>query len=170
MLRPPLQADLTGFAKMQAEEESMRYLGGVTSVHGAWRMMAAIAGSWSLLGFGMFSLIARSDNRWIGRVGPWRPGGNEGGWPGNEVGWGLLESERGKGYAYEAAVASIDWAFSALGWDEVVHVIEPDNRASVALAERLGSRFLRTATLPPPISVETDVYGQTREAWQTRKR
>lgn len=155
---------------MHAEPESMRYLGGVTSWQSSWRMMAAIAGSWSLLGFGMFSVIERRSEQWIGRVGPWRPGGSSGDWPGNEVGWGILEGSRGLGYAREAAVASIDWAFDTLGWLEVIHCIEPSNTNSIKLAERLGAVWLRSATLPPPISVDIRVYGQTRESWRTRKR
>eukprot|EP01035_Chromulina_nebulosa_P015713 gene15714-20812_t len=36
-------------------------------------------------------------------------------------------------YAHEAAVASIDYAFDVLGWDNVIHTIDPANTASVAL-------------------------------------
>ena len=45
-----------------------------------------MAGSWALNGFGMFSVIEKASGLWLGRIGPWRPDG----WPGNEVGWGLV--------------------------------------------------------------------------------
>lgn len=169
MLRPPTQADFPDFAAMHAEEETMRFLGGATGPHAAWRMMAQLAGSWALLGFGMFSLIEKQSGRWVGRVGPWRPAGEGGGWPGPEVGWGVRAAFAGKGYAHEAASAAIDWAFDHLGWAEVIHCIEPDNARSIALAERLGSRRLRAGALPPPINVDVDIYGQSRAEWRARR-
>lgn len=169
ILRPPTQEDFPAFAAMQAEAETMRFLGGPTGPDAAWRMLAQLAGSWALLGFGMFSVIEKQSGCWVGRVGPWRPGGEGGGWPGSEVGWGVRADFAGKGYAHEAAVAAIDWAFDHLGWSEVIHCIEPQNARSIALAERLGSKRLRAATLPPPINLDIDVYGQSREAWTARR-
>jgi RimJ/RimL family protein N-acetyltransferase len=132
--------------------------------------MATMAGSWAILGFGMFSVIERASGRWIGRLGPWRPGGESGGWPGNEVGWGLVRAAQGKGFAYEGAAAAMDWAFAALGWTDVIHCIDPNNTPSIALAERLGSKRLRVAHVPPPIDAEIDIYGQSREQWRARAR
>jgi RimJ/RimL family protein N-acetyltransferase len=165
-LRPPVQADLDGFAAFNADERVTRFLGGVQPRSVAWRGMATLAGSWSLMGFAMFSVIERSSGQWIGRVGPWYPEG----WPGTEVGWGLLASAWGKGYATEAAAACIDWAFDNLGWSEVIHTIAADNAPSKAVAARLGSHYLRQGVLPDPISMELEVWGQSRDAWRARPR
>lgn len=171
ILRPPVQADFDGFAAMAADAETMRFLGGVTPRDGAWRVMAAVTGAWSLLGYSMFSVIERASGEWIGRLGPWRPGGKAGGWPGDEVGWGLLRSAAGKGLAYEGTTAAMEWAFETLGWEHVIHSIAPDNVRSIALAERLGSRRERTGVaLPAPMdSVVLDIYGQSRAAWRRRR-
>jgi RimJ/RimL family protein N-acetyltransferase len=113
----------------------------------------------------MFSVIEKATGRWIGRLGPWQPEG----WPGTEVGWGLVREAWGKGYAYEGAVAAIDWAFQHLGWTEVIHSINADNAPSLALAKRLGSRFLRHSGLPEPYQdVTVEIWGQTREEWSRR--
>ena len=135
ILRPPVAADLDGFAAFTAEPEAMRFLGGPQPRNPAWRTLAMLAGSWALHGFGMFSVIEKASGRWIGRLGPWRPEG----WPGTEIGWGLLPSAQGKGYAYEGAVAATDWAVDHLGWRDIIHTIAPDNAPSIALARRLGS-------------------------------
>jgi len=169
ILRPPVQADLDGFAAMGAEEETMRHLGGRHDRDMAWRLMAGINGSWALLGFSMFSMIEKESGRWIGRTGPWRPGGESCNWPGNEVGWGVCKAFAGKGYVFEAAEAAMAWAFETLGWDEIVHCIAPDNVRSIALAERLGSAKLREARLPAPAFVDVDVYAQSRAQWRTRR-
>ncbi len=80
--------------------------------------------------------------------------------------WGLIRSVWGKGYATEGAAAAIDWAFTTLGWTEVIHCIDAQNLASVAVALRLGSHYQRSARLPAPFeSLEVDVWGQSREEW-----
>lgn len=171
ILRPPTQADFDGFAEMCQEAETMKFLGGAAPRDTAWRNMAGVAGSWALLGYGMFSVIEKSTGQWIGRLGPWRPAGDAGGWPGSEVGWGLLSRAQGRGYATEGASAAIDWAFEALGWNSVVHCIAPENLASIAVAERLGSYRQRTNVLMPPplIDVYVDIYGQSAAEWRARR-
>lgn len=170
ILRPPIQADFEGFASMAREEGTMRFIGGVTSRHGAWRGMATLSGAWTLLGFSMFSVIEKQTGEWIGRLGPWYPGGPSGGWPGAEIGWGLVARAQGRGYAAEGAAAAIDYAFDVLGWDRIIHCIHKDNTPSIRLAERLGSRRQReNIPLPPPFDVVVDIYGQDRNEWRSRQ-
>ncbi len=171
ILRPPAQEDFDGFAQMASEEETMRFIGGVVPRDAAWRGMATLAGSWALLGYGMFSVLRRDTGEWIGRLGPWRPGGKEGGWPGDEVGWGLKASAMGQGFAAEGAIAAIDWAFDHLGWDHVIHSIDKKNAPSIALAERLGAKLEREdLALPAPFDMHmVDIYGQSKAAWRARR-
>ena len=165
LLRPTAAEDLDGWAELMADAEASRFIGGPVPRAAAWRGLATMAGSWALKGFGMFSLIEKASGRWIGRVGPWQP--EE--WPGTEVGWGILRSAWGRGYATEAAAATIDWAFDTLGWDDVIHCIDPANAESIRVAERLGSSNRGPGKLPPPVEgYPVDVWGQTREEWRRR--
>ena len=167
LLRPIAAADFDGWAEFMADPETSRFIGGPVPRAAAWRGMTAMAGSWALQGFAMFSLIEKASGRWIGRVGPWQPEQ----WPGTEVGWGIVRSAWGQGYAYEAAVATIDWAFDRLGWTDVIHCIDPDNRSSQKLAERLGSVNRGPGKLPPPFEAyPVDIWGQTREEWRRGRR
>jgi RimJ/RimL family protein N-acetyltransferase len=164
-LRPPLAEDFDGWVELMGDPESSRFIGGPVARAAAWRGIAAMAGSWALHGYGMFSMIERETGRWIGRTGPWCP--EE--WPGTEVGWGILKSAWGRGYAYEAAVATIDWAFDNLGWTDVIHCIDPANTPSQKLAERLGSANRGPGKLPPPFdSYPVEIWGQSRESWRMR--
>lgn len=163
ILRPPEERDLDGFAALMADEKSARYVGGQQGRSGAWRGMAAMAGSWALRGYGMYSVIERSSGRWIGRVGPWQPEG----WPGAEVGWGLVRSAWGNGYATESAETAIGWAFDTLGWSDVIHCIDPDNHPSARVAERLGSARRGSAYLPEPFdNSPVEIWGQSRAQWR----
>jgi RimJ/RimL family protein N-acetyltransferase len=56
----------------------------------------------------------------------------------HEVGWRLREDVWGQGYAKEAAIASIAFAFDRLGSQKVVAITFPGNEASWGLMERLG--------------------------------
>jgi RimJ/RimL family protein N-acetyltransferase len=166
ILRVPAAEDLDAWAAFAADPEVTRFLGGTGDRAMAWRQLCTMAGAWVINGFSMFSVIEKASGRWVGRLGPWQPEG----WPGTEVGWGLAREAWGKGYAAEGATAAIDWAFATLGWTEVTHAIEPANRPSQLLAERLGSRILRQAVLPAPFDVPVDVWGQSREEWLARER
>ncbi len=165
LLRPPVREDFEGWVLMAADPVTMATLGGVQPRSVAWRAFVQMAGSWSLYGYGMFSVIERATGRWIGRVGPWRPDG----WPGNEVGWGLISDRHGHGYATEAATAAIDWVVDVLQWPEFIHCIDPSNERSIALARRLGSACLRQADLPAPHVQQVDIYGQSAADWRRRR-
>ena len=117
-------------------------------------------------GYSMFSVIERDSGRWVGRIGPWQPEG----WPGTEVGWGVDRRFAGKGYAYEAAVAAIDYAVDVLGWTNMIHTIDPDNLASIRLAERLGSTNRGPSALPDPLAhFRVDAWGESADQWRARR-
>lgn len=167
ILRVPRAEDFEGYAELLADEEACRFIGGHMPRAAAWRKFLQQPGAWLVQGFGMFSVVEKSSGDWLGQLGPWRPEG----WPGNEVGWAFRRAAWGCGYATEAAVAAIDWAFDQLHWRDIIHCIHPDNHPSQALAKRLGSRNQGPGRLPAPFEdARTDVWGQTREEWFARRR
>ena len=77
----------------------------------------------------------------------------------------------GKGYATEAAQASVNHAFGALDAEEVIAEIRPENKKSRRVAERLGmaisGSFVKTykgKEMPHLI------YVITKEEWTARRR
>ena len=166
ILRSPRSEDLDAWIGFHADAEVMEHLGGVQGPELTWRSICTMTGAWTIRGFSMFSVIEKATGNWVGRLGPWQPEG----WPGTEVGWALARHAWGKGYASEGAVAAIDYAVDILGWDEVIHTIDPANTGSIRVAERLGSRVLRQAMAPPPFTgTQWDVYGQSADAWRARR-
>ena len=165
VLRPAEVADLDRWAEMMADEESARYVGGVQQKAMVWRSLMTQAGAWTLTGVAMLSVVEKSSGQWIGRVGPWQPFG----WPGTEVGWSLHPDAWGKGYAVEAARAMMNYAFTALGWTDIIHCIDPSNTRSQRVAERLGSSNRGPGRLPAPYEhALVEIWGQTREQWRSR--
>lgn len=166
LLRPPIPADFESWAQFQADPVTTRFVGGPQNREQCWRSFRTMAGAWALDGFAMFSVIEKASGAWIGRLGPWMPLG----WPGTEVGWGLLPEAQGKGYAVEGAAAAMDWAFEALGWQDVIHCIDPANIASQRVAKALGSKNRGPGRLPAPFDhAPIDLWGQTAADWRARR-
>ena len=135
ILRQPQSEDFEPWVQFHADEEVMRFLGGVQGPELTWRAVCTMTGSWTIEGFSMFSIIEKQTGDWIGRLGPWRPNG----WPGTEIGWGLARSAWGKGYATEAALAVRGFERARLGKTGVVSYIHHGNAASARVAARLGA-------------------------------
>jgi RimJ/RimL family protein N-acetyltransferase len=166
LLRPPRRQDFDAWAAFLADDVAMRHLGGAQARSVAWRTFLAMAGAWHIQGFAMFSVLEKDGGRWVGRVGPWMPEG----WPGTEIGWGIVRERWGRGYAVEAAAAAIDWAIAELGWTDVIHVVDPANAASQRVAAKLGARNRGRGRLPAPYEdVVADIWGQTRAEWLARR-
>lgn len=65
-----------------------------------------------------------------------------------DVGFAFLPGYNGRGYAYEAASASLSYAMEALGIEQVAAIVLPNNAPSIKLLEKLGLTFVRTFTFP----------------------
>lgn len=166
LLRRPSAEDLDGWAAFSADPVATEHLSGPVERSVAWRQLCTMAGAWDIAGFGMFSVIERATGKWVGRLGPWQPEG----WPGTEVGWGVASEFAGKGYAYEGAVAAMDYAVEVLGWTTVIHTIAPENTRSIRLAQRLGSYNMGPTSLPAPYAdVAVDAWGQTAAEWRAKR-
>lgn len=100
----------------------------------AWRHMATIVGHWHLRGFGFWGVFERATGRLLGRVGFHQPEG----WPDFELGWTLGRHAWGKGYATEAAQRCVAYARDEMKRDHLISLVDPQNTASVRVAERIG--------------------------------
>ena len=89
-----------------------------------------------------------------------------------EVGYALLVSEWGKGYANEAVTALLDWGFEHLDLNRVEADIDPRNTPSARALERLG--FVREGHLRERWIVAGEVcdswiYGLLASEWKARR-
>lgn len=163
ILRPPVLADLEHFTKMRADFERSEHSGGGLDAQGAWTRFTSWVGGWQLYGFGMFSVIEKSSNIWIGNIGPVKMFS----WHGQEFGWALIKEADGKGYAQEGSLAALDWCFKNLEFDEYVHSISPNNDASAKLAKRIGARFIGEMALPAPYEGHIDhIWKSFKSDWK----
>ena len=65
-----------------------------------------------------------------------------------EIGWLVARAHQDSGYATEAGEALRDHGFQVLGREELISVIQPANRASIRVAEKLGGVYWRDWVTP----------------------
>lgn len=158
VLREWRPADFEAYASMCANEEVMRFLGGKAFNRlEAWRHLAFLVGHWELLGFGHWAVEEKSTGELAGRIGFLNPAD----WPGFELGWTLARRCWSKGYATEGARRALHFAFNELDKDHVISLIDPENKPSIRVAERLGEKLEGTTDL---MGRKVLVYGIDRPA------
>lgn len=92
---------------------------------------------------GLWATIHRETGQFIGRCGllPWAIDGQHE----VEVAFALSKPYWGKGLATEAAQGIVQYGFEHLHLTRLICVIDPDNRASIRVATKIGMRFEKEA-------------------------
>jgi len=91
-------------------------------------------------GFTSYLLVKKDDHTVIGDVGFKTPP-NEAGEI--DIGYGLISSERKKGYATEAVNALIDWAFEQKDVKVITADCKIDHEASINVLKKSGAKQIR---------------------------
>jgi len=138
VLRLPTRAD--DVSEFVADEEVQRWIGideDPAEVIERW------VRRWERNGVGQF--IVELDGTFIGRVGfivwdnrTWETSTYDvaGEHAETELGWAILSSHWGHGYATEAARAARDWIPPR---DRIISLIDPENVRSISVARKLGA-------------------------------
>ena len=172
LLRNWREEDFDPFVRATNTLGVMRWLGGVREPQVLRDRLAAHLIAWQEeRGFTLWVLERKSDKELIGFCGikiaddaGTRIEGL------HEVGWRLREDVWGQGYAKEAAIASLDFAFDQAGAEQVVALTVAGNEPSWGLMERLGMTRRPECDYEGPDWAETPVivYVVRKDEWQAR--
>lgn len=123
---------------------------------------------WRERGFGWRSVLDRKSGGWLGFVGLNVVGdGVEGVAPDEvEIGWWLIRSAWGCGYASEGAAMLRDEGFERVGLDRMIARLQHANRGSSRVAEKIGMRVQREGTGRHGEALL--IYCLDRENWEER--
>ncbi|MGD1924720.1 MAG: GNAT family N-acetyltransferase [Paracoccaceae bacterium] len=111
---------------------------------------------WQRLGFGMFVIKRTDTGTFVGGTGIVHPDG----WPRHELTWWLMPDAQRTGFATEASIAVLRWAYDTLGWPVVETHMRDENRPARRLAERLGGAVIARETFPD--GVTRDIFALPR--------
>jgi RimJ/RimL family protein N-acetyltransferase len=171
-LRPD---DLEAFAAMNADPEVMRYFPAYLERAETEALVARMDRHFERHGFGWWAVEAPDVAAFVGFVGLMIPPFHAPFTPYVGVGWRLVRSAWGRGYATEAGQASVNFAFERLGLGEIVSMAVTDNHPSRRVMERLGmSRRTADDFGHPKLPFEHPLrphvlYRLSRDDWAQRR-
>ena len=134
VLRQWRDEDLVPFAAMGADPAVMEYFPELLTRERSDAMVGRIRAHFRREGFGLWALEAPGIAPFIGFTGLARPVFM----PVVEIGWRLDRAFWGQGFATEAAMIVLDWAFHVRRLDAVVAFVVPSNLRSQRVMDRVG--------------------------------
>ena len=96
------------------------------------------------MGIGFYAVRLKSTNVFIGVAGLIDREGLDN----VDIGYGFLPEYRGQGYAFEATKIIFDYGLNDLKMKKIDAIVNPDNKASIHLLEKLGLRYEKMVRLP----------------------
>ena len=146
-LRAPRLEDFPSSFAMWADARVTQMISGKPNTEQeVWARILRHVGHWCLLAYGTW-VVEALDGGYVGEVGfgdhrreitPSLDGTSE-------MGWVLAPEAHGRGFASEASQAALAWKDATFPSD-IVCLVDPANRSSLRVAEKLGFRFERQVT------------------------
>lgn len=90
-----------------------------------------------------------------------------------EIGFSLIPENQGKGYATEAVTAIINHLFYEIGLHRIFASVDPDNKKSIKLIEKLGFRLearFKKSYLMRGSWYDDCIYGMLAEEWKEKQK
>ncbi|HEX5625777.1 MAG TPA: GNAT family N-acetyltransferase [Saprospiraceae bacterium] len=147
LLREIVPEDLDGFLELDSDPEVHRYLGNrpVSDKNKLLEIIRYVRQQYLDHGIGRWAVVEKSSNRFIG-------------WSGlkkvtetvnhhinyYDLGYRLIRSHWGQGYATESARAALAYGFDQLQLKEIYAAAHSDNLASQNILTKVGFRFIET--------------------------
>jgi RimJ/RimL family protein N-acetyltransferase len=148
-LRQPRLDDFEAIHAMWLEPKVFGHiLGRASTREETWSGLLRYNGHWNLLGYGYWAVEEKSSGKLIGQMGfadyhrditPSLDGTPE-------LGWALVTSSHGRGYATEGLTAVSAWGDRNFNGAKTACIISPANTASIRVAEKLGYREAASTT------------------------
>jgi RimJ/RimL family protein N-acetyltransferase len=140
VLRPFTDVDRAPFAALNAHPLVVESLGSSPSRAESDEMIDRYRDEMAREGWGLWAVEVPDGAPFVGMVGLHRVRATLPFAPAVEVGWRLHPDHWGRGYATEAAGASLRYGFEEGGIDEIVAFTITGNTRSQAVMERIGMR------------------------------
>lgn len=138
ILREWKDEDLIPFAKLNADPVVMEHFPNTLTLEQTQTMIETLKTRFKNDGFSFFAVELKSTGEFIGMTGLNKPGYQTPFTPCVEVGWRIAKEFWNKGYATEAAKASLDFGFNTLGLDKIASFTAVENVKSQRIMDKIG--------------------------------
>lgn len=166
IMRDLMEEDAPGMFEMDSDAEVHAFLGNkpIATFEEAENIIRSIQKQYVENGIGRWAVVEKDSGEFVGwsgfrfitdvvndRTGYY------------DLGYRILKKHWGKGYASETAMASLNFGFSELGFDEIVGIADVAHSASNVILKKVGlikkNEFLYDGTLH-------NFYSLKREEWE----
>lgn len=147
ILRDLLPEDLDGMFELDSNPDVHRYLGQlpISTINQAFKNIDFIRQQYIDFGIGRWAVIERSTGLFVGWAGlKWITEEINGRTGFYDLGYRLLPEFWGKGFATEAAKASIHYAFNELKLEQLFAITHIENKASAHILQKCGFTLIKT--------------------------
>ena len=154
------------FRLLSRDPEVMRFIGpGPLETEKADENFDWMLAHWEEHGFGWRSVLDKTTNQWLGFVGLSVVPPELKGFSGQvEIGWSLVRSAWGRGYASEGASRVRDDGFESVGLDRLMARLQPANIASARVAQKIGMNYECDAIGARGQAIQ--IYYLDRQGWE----
>lgn len=132
--------DVDALSAILGDPDVMRYsLDGTKTRSQTFHFIDNIIYYYQKYNFSLYAIINKDNQELIGFCGllPWKYDGKKE----VEIGYRLAKAYWGNGFATEAAVAICSYARKELKLTKLFCIIEPENKRSIRVAEKLGMKY-----------------------------
>jgi len=137
ILRAFRPEDLDDLAALMSDPDVVRYVGDGKPVsrEESDRALQSIIKHWQTHGFGRWAVFDKHSRKFVGFGGLRSLFGTP------EVVYHLAKAHWGKGLATELGRAALRFGFEERGFERIVAITKPPNKASIHVLEKLGMQF-----------------------------
>lgn len=125
LLNTPTWLQFIGDRNVHSIEDAEKYL-----LNGSMK-------SYAENGFGFYAVIDKESEKAIGMCGLIKRDNL----PDIDIGFAFLPHLLSKGFGYEIASATLDYAFNVLKIKRIIAIVNPDNEKSIGLIKKIGMQF-----------------------------
>lgn len=173
ILRQWKEQDFPLFAKMNGSPTVMKYFENTLSQNKSDELANRIKNLIAERGWGLWALEEKTTGHFMGFVGLNDAPETLLCSPAVEIGWRLSDAFWGKGYASEAALEILDFAFNSLKLEKVVSFTATINTPSIKVMERIGMQNTKQNFQHPGVKgnrlKEHVLYQITAQQWSEMK-
>lgn len=159
-LRRPILADILSLSGLWKNEKIRQFLGGVVSEEIINKKVTSLLEHWNQHGFGQW-VVCKKDEQIIGLCGLHYSE------DGIEISYMFFPLFWGRGWACEAALASLDFGFNVLNLPSIIAITQEANQKSCRLLEKIGMNHMNNFWR---FSANQRLYELIRNEWIAKNR
>lgn len=172
ILRRWQESDFEPFCQLNADPVVMEYFLNVLTPDQTREMIDRMESRFDQEGIGYWAVELADTKQFIGCVGLGRPNWQAHFTPCVEIGWRLARPFWGKGYAPEAARATLRDGFERMNFDEIVSITATINSNSIKVMEKIGMKTKPDENFNHPVIEDGHrlqlhvLYRLTKDEWK----